>query len=159
MLKEFFLPRIVLTVNDDRMPFIFKRKQFPTKVCYAMTINKSQGESLKKIGVYLPEPIFGHGQLYVALSRATSLDGLKMVIAQQLNQPANTTKNIVYKAFLNKINLTQVSSLFFHIHILYAHYSSIHFLILDFHLQVLFLMSTAIYVAILYLVFVNIFHS
>lgn len=106
--QKVFIPRIILTASDDRLPFIFKRKQFLAKVCYAMTINKSQGQSLKKIGVYLPEPIFGHGQLYVALSRATSSDGLRMVIAEQPEQPPNTTKNIVYKDLLNKLSVTQV---------------------------------------------------
>lgn len=79
------------------------------KVCYAMTIHKSQGQSLNKIGVYLPEPIFGHGQLYVALSRATSPHGLKILTRKQENQPEITTKNIVYKYFLIKIANTQVS--------------------------------------------------
>ena len=68
-----------------------------------MSINKIQGQSLNKIGVYLPEPVFGHGQLYVALSRATSPHGLKILIKQHGNNRPNETKNIVYKDFLAKI--------------------------------------------------------
>lgn len=101
--EKVFIHRITLIHKDLNLPFIFKRTQFPVKVCYAMTINKSQGQSLNKIGVYLPEPIFGHGQLYVALSRATSPHGLKILMKQQENQPPNVTKNIVYKDFLNRI--------------------------------------------------------
>ena len=47
--QKVFIPRILLIMKDDKMPFIFRRKQFPVKVCYAMTINKSQGQSLKKL--------------------------------------------------------------------------------------------------------------
>ncbi|GJT61107.1 DNA helicase [Tanacetum coccineum] len=105
--EKVYIPRIILTTKDPNMSFTFKRKQFPIKVCYAMTINKSQGQSLKKIGVFLPEPVFGHGQLYVALSRATSPHGLRILIKQQQNQAANATKNIVYKDFLSNIHSQQ----------------------------------------------------
>jgi ATP-dependent DNA helicase PIF1 len=106
--QKVFIPRIVLIEKDEKLPFVFKRKQFPVKLCYAMTINKSQGQSLNKIGVYLPEPVFGHGQLYVAHSRSTSPQGLKMVIKQQPGKDPNTTKNIVYKDFLNQVTIYQV---------------------------------------------------
>ena len=105
--EKVFIHRIPLVHTDPNLPFLFKRHQFPIKLCYAMTINKSQGQSLNKIGVYLPEPVFGHGQLYVALSRATSPHGLKVLINQQPDRRPNETKNIVYKDFLQKINDTK----------------------------------------------------
>uniref|UniRef100_A0A453QHI5 ATP-dependent DNA helicase n=1 Tax=Aegilops tauschii subsp. strangulata TaxID=200361 RepID=A0A453QHI5_AEGTS len=75
-----FLPRIPLCPSDDDMfPFSFKRKQFSIRLSFAMTINKSQGQTIANVGIYLPEPVFSHGQLYVALSRATTTANIKVL--------------------------------------------------------------------------------
>ncbi|XP_066396549.1 uncharacterized protein [Miscanthus floridulus] len=78
--KRVFLPRISLCPPDDEMfPFQFKRKQFPIRLSFAMTVNKSQGQTIPNVGVYLPAPVFSHGQLYVAMSRATSKTNIKIL--------------------------------------------------------------------------------
>lgn len=88
-----FVPRIPLIPND--LPYEFKRLQFPLKVCFAMTINKSQGQTLKYAGVNLREDCFSHGQFYVACSRVSSPKGLVILVPSE-----KRTKNIVYKEIL-----------------------------------------------------------
>jgi hypothetical protein len=79
-----FLPRIPLCPSDDEMfPFRFKRKQFPVRLSFAMTINKAQGQTIPNVGVYLPEPVFSHGQLYVALSRATASKNIRILTKEE----------------------------------------------------------------------------
>ncbi|KAH7653509.1 DNA helicase protein [Dioscorea alata] len=75
-----YIPRIIMPVQQGKWPFIMCRKQFPVKLSYAMTINKSQGQTLELVGLFLPKPVFSHGQLYVALSRVSSVEGLKVLI-------------------------------------------------------------------------------
>jgi ATP-dependent DNA helicase PIF1 len=78
--KRVFLPRILLCPSDKEIfPFQFKRKQFPIRLSFAMTVNKSQGQTIPNVGVYLPAPVFSHGQLYVAMSRATSRTNIKIL--------------------------------------------------------------------------------
>uniref|UniRef100_A0A453CJP2 ATP-dependent DNA helicase n=1 Tax=Aegilops tauschii subsp. strangulata TaxID=200361 RepID=A0A453CJP2_AEGTS len=90
--KRVFLPRIPLCPSDDEMfPFRFKRKQFPVRLSFAMTINKAQGQTIPNVGVYLPEPVFSHGQLYVALSRATSRSNMKILTVPDKKRKASPT--------------------------------------------------------------------
>ena len=64
---------------------------------YAMTINKSQGQTIKeKVGVYLHKPVFSHGKLFVALSRATGPENIKVGITS-----FKMAKNVVLKSALN----------------------------------------------------------
>ncbi|KAI5402012.1 hypothetical protein KIW84_066465 [Lathyrus oleraceus] len=93
----FYIPRMSMSPSDSPWPFKLIRRQFPIIVSYAMTINKSQGQSLDSVGLYLPTPVFSHGQLYVAISRVKSKSGLKILIHDKDNSPCSTTTNIVYK--------------------------------------------------------------
>jgi ATP-dependent DNA helicase PIF1 len=68
-----------------------------------MTINKSQGQTLQKVGIY-KKTVFSHGQLYVALSRVTSKDGLKILIEDENENCINETKNIVYREVFSRLN-------------------------------------------------------
>uniref|UniRef100_I1PXC2 Uncharacterized protein n=1 Tax=Oryza glaberrima TaxID=4538 RepID=I1PXC2_ORYGL len=76
-----------------------------------MTINKSQRQTIPNIGIYLLEPLFSYGQLYVALSRSVSRllsRSVSRLTTRILAKPkkevdsiGKSTKNIVYKDVLN----------------------------------------------------------
>ncbi|RYQ89136.1 uncharacterized protein LOC107615171 [Arachis ipaensis] len=74
------IPRMNMIPNNQALPFRFQRRQFPIIVSFAMTNNKSKGQTLSTVGLYLPRSVFIHGQLYVALSRVKSKIGLRVLI-------------------------------------------------------------------------------
>jgi ATP-dependent DNA helicase PIF1 len=68
---------------DSRKKQIFSEPvgiftQFPLKLAWAVTIHKSQGKSFDKVMIDLGRGAFAHGQLYVALSRCRTLEGIVM---------------------------------------------------------------------------------
>ncbi|KAG5548631.1 hypothetical protein RHGRI_014098 [Rhododendron griersonianum] len=98
-----FIPRISLQPNNTKhYPVEFTRCQFPVRPCFAMTINKAQGQTLNTVGIYLPKSVFSQGQLYVALSRATTASKITEQLDHSRENPVSCyrTKNIVYPKLL-----------------------------------------------------------
>ncbi|KAL6578900.1 hypothetical protein OROMI_009116 [Orobanche minor] len=94
------IPRMVISSSYTKMPFKLNRRQFPVQVCFAMTINKSQGQTLSQVDLFLQRPVFSHGQLYVAVSRVKSKKGLKVLCCDKNGNYSNYTTNVVYKEVL-----------------------------------------------------------
>ncbi|KAL6130538.1 hypothetical protein ACLB2K_068917 [Fragaria x ananassa] len=87
-----FLPRIPLqSAENVGLPFQLTRKQFPVKLSFALTINKSQGQTIPHVGVYLPDHVFSYGQLYVALSRGVSESTTKSTATWKLSTREEAT--------------------------------------------------------------------
>lgn len=101
-----FIPCIPLQPSDPKLyPIQFTRHQFPIRLCFAMTINRAQGQTLDIVGVNLQQPMFSHGQLYVALSHATTSSKIKVILEicyYTKNKIVTSTKNIVYNEILNE---------------------------------------------------------
>jgi ATP-dependent exoDNAse (exonuclease V) alpha subunit len=91
-MHEVVIPRAKVVASDD-MPFAWVRQQFPLQLCWAMTINKSQGQTLRsRVGVVLTSGVWAHGMAYVALGRVTDPANLRVAA------PGNGTVvvNVVY---------------------------------------------------------------
>ncbi|XP_043242049.1 uncharacterized protein LOC122391808 [Amphibalanus amphitrite] len=91
--RRVFIPRLPLHPPEDAFPFHWERRQFPVRPAFALTINKAQGQTLGRVAVFLEEPPFSHGQLYVAASRVGRPDDLRFAL------PAGSqgaTRNVVY---------------------------------------------------------------
>jgi len=109
------------TIPLPRIPFKFRlkygnsyqltRMQFPLRVAYAMTYNKSQSQTLVKVLLDIKIPPFSHGQLYVTLSRVRDSKKIAMYVRDdQLVQSMDaktgympTIDNIAYQEVL-KLN-------------------------------------------------------
>ena len=81
-----FIPRFALAPKNPDLPFVLRRRQFPVKLAWAMTLNKAQGQTLQQVGLYLSRSVFSHGQLYVGLSRAGASHRVKVLVVDDENQ-------------------------------------------------------------------------
>src|SRR6266540_596046 len=110
--KRVFIPRISITPSDTELPFKLICRQFPIRLAFAMSINKAQGQTIPYMGLYLPNPVFTHGQLYVALSRVQSKDNfwfwLKMVKLMKILIP----KILYIKKFLHNLQFVYIIYLY-----------------------------------------------
>ncbi|CAG9826250.1 unnamed protein product [Diabrotica balteata] len=86
--ENILIPRISIIPTD--VPIQFKRIQFPIRWAFAMTINKSQGQTMSICGLDLSTPCFSHRQLYVVCSRVGKPSSLFVLTKDGL------TNNIVH---------------------------------------------------------------
>ena len=68
-----------------------------------MIINKSQGQSLASMGLYLPTPVFSHKQLYVVVFRIQSKYRLKILIHDNNKRALDSTTYVVFKEVLQNL--------------------------------------------------------
>ena len=99
--RTVLIPKVLTQPADEnKFGFEWQRTQFPVKLAFAMTVHKSQGQTLNKVAVWLQEPCFGHGQLYVAASRVGNPDNIKFFVRHMEGHPPFTTRNVVYQELL-----------------------------------------------------------
>ena len=92
------IPRIQMVPSAGTLPFEFKRRQFPIRLAFATTINKSQGQTLRRVALLLEQPVFTHGQLYVGLSRVGAEERARVFGTGGTGR----TRNVVYREVLPK---------------------------------------------------------
>ncbi|XP_066924644.1 uncharacterized protein [Clytia hemisphaerica] len=74
------IPRITFCPNDTHLPFQLKRVQFPVRLSYAVTINKSQGQTYDKVAYVMEIPISDGRQInYGLLKQLYSLTSSRLV--------------------------------------------------------------------------------
>ena len=94
------IPRITFIPKLGEYSFQWQRRQFPVRPAFVTTINKSQGQTLKMVGVWLRGQVFSHGQLYVASSRVSLPSNLKFAVMRQSGKDQLSVENIVFKEVL-----------------------------------------------------------
>jgi len=88
------------------LPFIISKRQFPIRLYFAITINKSQEQSFNFVGVNLYILVFTHKQLYITLLRVTDIGGLLLLLPQEGDA---ATTNIIYLEVLLRDSMAVVA--------------------------------------------------
>ncbi|KAK1394838.1 hypothetical protein POM88_013894 [Heracleum sosnowskyi] len=82
----------------QRLPGEFKEYKSCDTICKGSSTSEAdEGQTVQNVGLYLPDTVFGHGQMYVAVSRVTSPAGLKILTVDEDLATTGFTKNIVYR--------------------------------------------------------------
>ena len=83
--SDILIPKIIFKPDSEKMPVKFMRKQFPVRPDFSITANRSQGGTYQKVGIYLKDELFGHGQAYVAISRVGSFKKVSVFKRRHVN--------------------------------------------------------------------------
>ena len=68
-----------------------------------VSVQMCQGQSLNQVALYLPRPVFTHGQLYVAMSRVTTPNGLRILDETSDMNGEDGVTNIVCKEIFKDV--------------------------------------------------------
>ncbi len=99
--KRVSIPRINFTFTPRNSTATICRRQFPLRVAYCLTFNKSQGQTLDRVGLDLRSDVFAHGQLYVALGRVRNRASIRVLVPEhRVHGNTALTANIVYPELL-----------------------------------------------------------
>ena len=110
--KQFMITRkhFCIEVKSRRrnvISFTLLRRQYPLRLCCAMTFNKSQGQTLNRVSIDLRSHAFTHGQLYVALGRATKREDVLCLVTDEQrscdNEDYFLTANVVHDVLLRGV--------------------------------------------------------
>ncbi|KAL8461453.1 hypothetical protein ACS0TY_032791 [Phlomoides rotata] len=82
------IPMLSLTLSNPRLSFKFQRRPFSLIVSYAMSINKSQRQSLANVDIFV---------LYVVVSRVTNRNDLKIFVCGDDEHSTKMTKNVIFR--------------------------------------------------------------
>jgi hypothetical protein len=102
---DILIPRIPMKSDQTKKNFVpFTRRQYPILLAYYLTFNRSQGQTLDSVGLFLPCSVHTHGQFYTGTSRCGDPQKIYIYANQQefehlqpqLDPNKNYTKNIVW---------------------------------------------------------------
>lgn len=103
--QQVFIPSVTLATDEFKFGQLLKRHQFPARVCHGKWINKSQRPTLEKAGVCLLQPVFHHGQMFVAASRVPGRDAIRFCIEDAMLQGTHEgvpyTLNVVFDEIID----------------------------------------------------------